>query len=102
MYKNNKVYYYWYHHMMSNKDRNQVELAIKNKDFDTFINYYKAYNSLGLAQGRIIEEFNSFCPIVFFPSEAQVEDDNGNILATIDILNKDNFMKIDESESECG
>lgn len=96
-----EVTYYWYHHMMNDKDRKTIQKAIDEHDFETFIKYYKHYNSEGIKHGYIDnDEFNAFFPIVYLPNEASFIVDNE--WHWINILHKDNFNRITFSESECG
>lgn len=93
--------YYWYHHGMPIKDREAIQKAISNHDFETFISFYKKYNSKGIKNGYIeTEEFNAFFPIIYLPDTASYFIDNKHYL--VNILSKDNFNRITYSEYECG
>ena len=96
-----KVDYFWYHHMMNKEDRETITKALDELDYDTFIKYYKKYNSYGILNGIFSEEFNCFCPIVYLPDVASYIDENGEI-QFLNILSKHNFYKITFSECECG
>ena len=49
--------------MMDDKDRKRIQKALDEHDFDTFIKYYKKYNSKGIQEGFIKkDEFNAFPP----------------------------------------
>lgn len=98
---NQEIIYNWYHHMMPIEEQKEIEKSIKNKDFETFINFYKKYNSRGLLNGKIWEEFDSFCPVIYLPDTAYVYE-NGKVKEEIDILERGNFNKITFSENECG
>lgn len=94
--------YYWYHHMMPSKDRKAIQKAIDSHDFETFISFYKKYNSQGIKDGYIEKnEFNSFIPIIYLPDQASFISNNNEVLF-LNILEIDNFNRISYSESECG
>jgi hypothetical protein len=86
---------------MSDTDRKKMYQILDNNNYDAFIKMYKKYNSKGIIDGIFLEEFNRFCPIVYFPSYALVEE-NGCIIDEIDILIKNNFEKITLWDCECG
>lgn len=98
---NQEVIYNWYHHGMIKEDRNKIEKAIKDKDFETFIHFYKIYNSFGIQHGQINKKFDAFCPTIYLPDTAIVYEGD-QIIEEICILDKNNFNKITFSEYECG
>jgi len=99
-----EINYYWYHHMMPNKETEKISKSIKEHDFNKFIEFYKKWNSYGIANGKIINIDGDilFCPIIYLPSEASFLNETTNKIEYIDILNKDNFNKITYEECECG
>lgn len=98
---NQEITYNWYYHGMIDSDKRKIEKAIKDKDFETFIFFYKKYNSMGIQYGQIYKEFDAFCPIVYFPNTAYVWENN-EIKEEINILERENFNKITFSEYEHG
>lgn len=103
---NREIKYFWYHHGMHKKDRESIQKVIENKDFYSFIFYYKIYNALGIEHGEIEYDednhgFDVFTPIIYLPDEASIWE--GNIIkGRINILSRENFNKITFSESEHG
>ena len=87
--------------MMNNEDRKAIQKALDEHDFDTFVKYYKIYNSKGIKEGFIEkDEFNAFFPITYLPDTAVYFVDN--VAYYLNILTIDNFNRIIYSESECG
>lgn len=82
--------YYWYDHMVlrSNGDAEKVEQAIENKDFDAFMQMKKKYSRKKW---------------VYFPDVIHVWDNDArDFVDELDINVRENFMKIDHAEYECG
>ncbi len=78
------VTYSWRHGFYSAKERKEIEKAINEHDYDTFMNYFKN-NGAGLKR-------NGWLYLA----------DECIFLDVVDITIKENFMKIAESESEAG
>lgn len=93
--------YYWYHHMMSQEEQKNIFEAIQNKDYNKFIELYKKYSILAIQYGKYYTEFESWIPMIYLPDTISVFDDN-NEIEHISVLDKNNFMKITYTESECG
>ena len=49
--------YYWYHHMMPQEEQKIIFEAIQNKDYDKFIELYKAYSILAIKHGKYYAEY---------------------------------------------
>lgn len=89
--------YYWYDHLVLryNGDAKKVEKAIEDKDFDAFMELKKKYTGRkeGIAQASW----------VYFPDVIHVWDNETNdFVDELDINVRENFMKIDHTEYECG
>ena len=87
----NYVYYFYHQWQMSFDEADQVVAAIKNKDFNKFMEFYNLY--------KIGGEKNPDNKL-FFPDTISVYDNQG--LYETCALNQENFMKITESEYEGG
>lgn len=86
--------YYWYHHMIDRDVVNQMNRAIKEKDFDKFIELRKKYNGLPDTEGE---------PLTFLPDYADVvTEDDYDYIGRVDVTVKSNFNKITDSDYECG
>lgn len=87
------VCYYWYHHMMDEENRKAIQRCIDNKDFEGFMMWR-----------RCLSEYEKNFPfdMVFLPPTALAYEDEDSEPELIYILEKENFMKITFSESECG
>ena len=96
------VDYHWYHHAMPNKDRENIQRCIDTLNYFDFLEYYKKYNAKGLQEAKYNEEFECLCPIVYLPKYAIEWDPALKIYKNINILERENFMKITFSECECG
>ena len=105
-----EVNYYWYHHMIPTSERKIISDTINNHDFEKFIELYKKYTIRAINNGQMIYIDNDknnnsniiFCPMTFLPNEASIYNKETNTIEYIDILNKNNFMKITYEECECG
>jgi hypothetical protein len=84
--------------MIDDAYRENVQNAIDNHDFETFIYWYKKLNSKGILEGYIDSEFNCFIPLIYLPDSIYVPEQNDYI----SVLDRNNFNKITFSESECG
>lgn len=89
--------YYWYDHLVLryNGDREKVEQAIENKDFDAFMALKEKYNGCkeGVAQMHL----------EYFPDVIHIWDNDVNdFVGELDINVRENFEKIDYAEYECG
>ena len=93
--------YYWYHHMMPDNERAKIASIFREKNYFEFIKYYKSLNMFGLEKGKYDEEFETFFPIIYFPNEISVYE-NGILVDTINILDRNNFNLITDNECECG
>lgn len=84
------IIYYWYDHLIlrNNGDANIVMKAIGNHDFETFTSIVDKYqpNPYGL---------------MFFPTTASVFQDD-YLVGEINIMNPENFARIDSTDYECG
>lgn len=86
--------YYWYHHMIDRDVVNQMNRAVKDKDFDKFIELRKKYNGLPDTEGE---------PLTFLPDYADVvTEDDYDYIGRVDVTVKSNFNKITDSDYECG
>lgn len=96
--------YTWYHHMMSKEEKEKIENCFKNRDYFTFVKIYQQYNAKGLLSGFYSEELETFCPIIYFPDYICGYETEKSIRPKeyINILEKENFFKIDFIECECG
>ncbi len=85
------VTYYWYDHMLlrENGDAAKVQKAIKEHDFETFMNFFNEYNA------------NAEDGIVFFPEYATMWQYDEPI-GEVDITTRGGFEMITDSEYECG
>ena len=85
------VTYYWYDHLLlrENGDAEKVQEAIKNHDFETFMNFYQEYQ-----EGKEDD-------ICFFPEYAHIFLDD-EYVGEYYILSKYGFNQITDSEFECG
>lgn len=85
---NNKtIIYYWYDHLLRNRIPtiiNSIKTSIDNHDFESFMVYY-----------------NSFKELDMLPKTASVFTKE-DYVGSIDITIKENFMKINYNEYECG
>lgn len=99
-----EVNYYWYYHGLSFKEQEKISKAIQEKDFETFISFYKKYNSQGILNGKIIEMDGEvfFCPITYLPNTASYFNEEIQDIEYLDILIKENFEKITHNEREHG
>lgn len=91
------VIYYWFDHLLlrHNGDAEKVQQAIAAHDFDTFMKFVKKYPPY-LAEDGVTEE-------VFFPAYATVYDETTDeAIGELNIMNRENFNKIDSSDFECG
>ena len=88
-----EIVYHWYDHLLlrDNGDADIITTAIKNGDYDTFIQYYNLYNN---------KYFNGDESIIFFPAYPSIFY-NGEIIGTIDITKPLGFSMITNSEYEC-
>lgn len=86
--------YQWFPHDMSEEEIIRIENIINGKDYETFINYYKLYNSKGLINGKIEDEVFSYD--LYFPIEILVVDKDDIITGQISLLSRENFEKITE------
>ena len=86
--------YYWYHHMIDRDVVNQMNKAVKDKDFDKFIELRKKYNGLPDTEGE---------PLTFLPDYADVvTEDDYDFIGRVNVTVKSNFDKITDSDYECG
>lgn len=86
--------YYWYHHMIDRDVVNQMNKAVKDKDFDKFIELRNKYNGLPDTEGE---------PLTFLPDYADVvTEDDYDYIGRVDVTVKSNFDKITDSDYECG
>lgn len=99
-----EVNYYWYYHGLPFEDQEKISQAIQEKDFETFIFFYKKYNSQGILNGKIIEmdDVTFFCPIVYLPDRASYFNEVTQEIEYLYILQKENFEKITYNEREHG
>lgn len=88
-----EVCYFWYHHMMDDKSRESIQRCLDDKDFSGFMRWRKRLSRY---------EKDSPFDMVFLPSTALMFEDDDSEPEEICILDKENFMKITFSESECG
>ena len=79
----------------------KLPIFLEKKNYFELIKYYKTINSFGLEKGQYYEEFEAFCPNVYFPNEISVYE-NGVFVESISVLDKNNFMLITDTECECG
>lgn len=93
--------YYWYHHMMPDNERKEIEKALNEKDYFKFIDLYKKYSIEAIKYGQYIEEFQSWCPMIFLPDQISIWNGD-NHEGYLSILDKENFEKITHHECECG
>lgn len=84
--------YFFYHHMdMPTEDQYQVEEAVENHDFKSFMEMYKKWQ-----KGRK----DGFC---YLPDKVMVSyGDKENDYFEMSILNKENFERLTYAECECG
>ena len=86
--------YYWYHHMIDRKVVDEMNKAVKNKDFDKFIELRNKYNGLPSTDGE---------PLEFLPQYADVvTEEDYDYIGRVDVTVKSNFDKITDSDYECG
>lgn len=96
---NNKefgVHYQYYDHLeiRNTPDEKELERIFKNHDFEGFKKMVKKYPSYIDSQGY---------EVVYFPETAFVYDNStDDFVGEINIMNKENFNKIDSAEFECG
>ena len=93
--------YYWYHHMMPDNERKEIEKALNEKDYFKFIDLYKKYSIEAIKYGQYIEEFQSWCPMIFLPDQISIGNGD-NHEGYLNILDKESFEKITHYECECG
>lgn len=87
---NHHVVYYWYDHLLlrKNGDAEKVQQAIKNHDYDAFMELYNKYEGY---------------EVLFFPKIAYIyEKDSDEIIGEVLITNRNGFSLINDSEYECG
>ena len=94
--------YCWYHHMIPEKERKEISETIRNKNYEKFLQLYKKYAISAILEGRFNEEFQTWYPMIFLPHEIDVVNSKDEIVDTLNILCKDDFMKITHEECECG
>ena len=95
--------YYWYHHMMPDKERKAIEKVLNDKDYFGFIELYKKYAIQAIQYGEYYDEFESWCPMTFLPTDIAVWDTElKDFTSWVSILEKENFEKITHHECECG
>ena len=93
--------YYWYHHMMPSKEKEKIEKALNEKNYFDFINLYKKYAVKAIELGEYVEEFQSWCPMIFLPHQISIWVENKH-KGYLSILDKESFEKITYCECECG
>ena len=89
--KEQQIIYYWYDHLILRKTGEDkiVEKAIKEHDFDTFVEFRMKYPN------------EPDC--VFFPDTAYVYDlELNDFVGVVDITTPENFACIDDQDYECG
>ena len=94
--------YYWYHHMIPNQERKEISETIKNKNYEKFLYLYQQYSISSILEGHFNEEFQTWFPRIYLPNEIYVINNKDEIVDTLNILCKDDFMKITYEECECG
>ena len=95
--------YHWYHHMMPDNERQKIQMALDNKDYFTFIKLYQEYGIKSFQYGKYYEEFQSWIPMTYLPSQIWVvENEDYEHSTYVNILDKENFEKITFHECECG
>ena len=94
--------YFWCHHMMPEKERKEISEIIRNKDYERFVKLYQKYTISAILEGSFNEEFQTWYPMIYLPEEITVFNEKDEIVDTLNILCKDNFMKITYEECECG
>lgn len=98
---NNKIIYYWFHNNMPREDRDNIQKAFDNKDFKTFIKYYKKYTAKGILDGKYVYTDEGECvfmPIEYFPYSILRPSD----YRVFCILNEEDFKEITYFEYGCG
>lgn len=88
-----RVTYYWYDHLLlrENGDTEKVQKAIREHDFEAFMNLYLKYKNIS-SEGE---------EIIFFPDYAGIYF-NDDYVGEYYILSEYGFNQITDSEFECG
>lgn len=94
--------YCWYHHMIPEQERKEISETIRNKNYEKFLYLYQQYAISSILEGHFNEEFQTWFPMVYLPNEINVVNNKDEIINTLNILCKDDFMKITHEECECG
>ena len=95
------IIYYWYDRgeIRDTSDEKIIMDAIRNHDFDTFLKMREKY-----PPDPVSKNFGEDEPshtFVYFPDTASVYE-NDEYIGEIDILNRSNFNRIDDTDFEWG
>lgn len=95
--------YNWYDGGISEDKKKAVKKALDEKDFEAFVDLYSELNSEAYKKKIWSDEFQSYYFLLPLPNSISVYDtETEDFEDDLNILCKDDFMKITFSESEAG